>query len=202
MSKCDIRHQYECQNRILKVKILYSARIRMSKNEKRKAKNESKERKTKSKQISPLTEYRKTKKQTHFTLLIYWIVSCIPKQGFQLNSGLHLISSHWICNVKAKDEVSSATLLSKPGIQGLALVLRTSRMRWFGHVERCTGWIAKVRKLNVVAQKRPDRPKKTWDDRKKLGMNFADPMNRSEWRGRLRGRLVKQAQPSVEEESL
>ena len=51
------------------------------------------------------------------------------------------------------------------------------------------------------------RPKKTWnevlvDDRKKLGMDFADPMNRSEWRGRLRGRLVKQAQPSVEEKRL
>ena len=36
------------------------------------------------------------------------------------------------------------------------------------------------------------------DERKKLGMDFADPMNRSEWRGRLRGRLVKQAQPSVD----
>ena len=51
------------------------------------------------------------------------------------------------------------------------------------------------------------RPKETWDevlvdDRKKLGMDFADPMNRSEWRGRLRGRLVKQAQPSVEENRL
>ena len=62
-------------------------------------------------------------------------------------------------------------------------------------------------KLNVVAQKRPGRPKKTWDevlvdDRKKLGMDFADPMNRSEWRGGLRGRLVKQAQPSVEENRL
>ena len=109
----------------------------------------------------------------------------------------------WICNVKAKDEVSSDSLLSKLGIQVLEMVLRTSRMRWFGHVERSTGWIAKVRKLNVVSQKRPGRLKKTWDDlvlmddRKKLGMDFADPMNRSEWRGRLRGRLVKQAQPSV-----
>ena len=84
------------------------------------------------------------------------------------------------------------------------MVLRTSRMRWFGHVECSTGWIAKVRKLNVVAQK---RQKKTWDevlvdDRKKLGIGFADPMNRSEWRGRLRGRLVKQAQPLVEENRL
>ena len=84
------------------------------------------------------------------------------------------------------------------------MVLRTSRMRWFGHVERSAGWIAKLRKLNVVAQKRPGRPKKTWDevlmdDRKKLGMDSADPQNCSEWRGRLRERLVKQAQPSVEE---
>ena len=45
----------------------------------------------------------------------------------------------WICNVKAKDEVSSDSLLSKLGIQDLDMVLRTSRMRWFGHVERSTG---------------------------------------------------------------
>ena len=36
----------------------------------------------------------------------------------------------WICNVKAKDEVSSDSLLSKLGIQDLEMVLRTSRMRW------------------------------------------------------------------------
>ena len=113
----------------------------------------------------------------------------------------------WICNVKARDEVSSDSLLSKLGIQDLDVMLRTSRMRWFGHVERSTGWIAKVHKLNVVAQKRPGRPKKTWDEvlmdnRKKLEMDSADPQNRSEWRGCLRERLVKQAQPSVEEHPL
>ena len=40
------------------------------------------------------------------------------------------------------------------------------------------------------------------DDRKKLGMDSADPQNPSEWRGRLRGRLVKQAPPWVEENRL
>ena len=110
----------------------------------------------------------------------------------------------WICNVKAKDEVSSDSLLSMLGIQDLDVVLCTSRMRWFEHIERSTGWIAKVLKLNVVAQKRPDRPNKTWDevlvdDREKLGMDSADPQNCSEWRGHLRRRLVKQAQPSGEE---
>ena len=55
----------------------------------------------------------------------------------------------WICNVK---EVSSDSLLTKLGIQDLDVVLSTRRMRWFGHVERSTGWISEVRKLNVVAQ--------------------------------------------------
>ena len=45
----------------------------------------------------------------------------------------------WICNVKAKDQVSSDSLLSKLGIQDLEMVLCTSRMRWFGHVEGSTG---------------------------------------------------------------
>ena len=40
------------------------------------------------------------------------------------------------------------------------------------------------------------------DDRKKLGMDTADTQNRSEWRGRLRRRLVKQVQPSVEDNGL
>ena len=40
----------------------------------------------------------------------------------------------WICNVN--DEISSDSLLSKLGLQDIDVVLRSSRMRWFGHVER------------------------------------------------------------------
>ena len=107
---------------------------------------------------------------------------------------------HWICNVKAKDEVSSDSPLTKLGIQDLDVVLCTSRMKWFGHVERSTGWIAEVCRLNVVAQKRSGRPRKSWgevikNDIKKLDMDSADPQNRSEWRGHLRERLVKKPNP-------
>ena len=54
----------------------------------------------------------------------------------------------------------------------------TSRIRWLGHVECSTGWIAEVSKLNVVAQKRRSRPTKICDevlvdDRMKLGMDCA-----------------------------
>ena len=69
-----------------------------------------------------------------------------------------------ICTVKAKEEVSSDSLLTKLGIQDLDVVLRTSRMRWFVHVERSTGWITEARKLNMVAEKRPDMPRKTWHE--------------------------------------
>ena len=55
---------------------------------------------------------------------------------------------------------------------------RPSRIRWLGHVERNTGWIAEVSKLNVVAQKRRSRPTKICDevlvdDRMKLRMDCA-----------------------------
>ena len=55
---------------------------------------------------------------------------------------------------------------------------RTSRIRWLGHVERSTGWIAEASKLNVVAQKRQSRPTKICDevlvdDKMKLGMDCA-----------------------------
>ena len=55
---------------------------------------------------------------------------------------------------------------------------RTSRIRWLGHVEHSTGWIAEVSKLKVVTQKRQSRPTKIRDevlvdDRMKLGMDCA-----------------------------
>ena len=67
-----------------------------------------------------------------------------------------------------------------------------SKMRWYGH---------------IVAQKRSGKPRKSWDEvlldeREKLGMDTADPTNRSERRGRLRRRHVKQVQPSVEDNGL
>ena len=55
-------------------------------------------------------------------------------------------------------------------------------MYFCGEIRKIFTWYAI--KLNVVAQKRPCRSKKTWDEvlmnnRKKLGMDSADPQNRS-----------------------
>ena len=53
-----------------------------------------------------------------------------------------------------------------------------------------------MHKLNVVAQKRSGRPRKSWDevlenDRRKLSMDSADPLRIVEWRGCLQERLVR-----------
>ena len=133
-----------------------------------------------------------------------WAMTVATLNRLRLNDRAMI---RWICNVTANDEVSSDSLLSKLGLQDIDVVLRSSRMRWYGHVEHSKGWIARVRKLNIVAQKRSGKPRKSWDevlldDRKKLGMDSADPQNRSKWRGRLRRRLVKQVQPSVEDNGL
>ena len=50
------------------------------------------------------------------------------------------------------------------GTQDLDVVLRTNRLRWFGHIEHRSGWILLVRKLEVSSEKRPLRPKKTWEE--------------------------------------
>ena len=69
-------------------------------------------------------------------------------------------------------------------------------MSWLEHI-KCS-WIAEVHNFTVVRQKRPSRPKETWDDvlindRQKLGMDFADSQKNFEGRGRLRRRLMKEA---------
>ena len=67
-----------------------------------------------------------------------------------------------ICNVAAKEEVSSNSLLSKLGIQDLDVVLRTSRMRWIWHIERSTSWIAEECKLKVFAKNNLAGQRKHW----------------------------------------
>ena len=88
----------------------------------------------------------------------------------------------WVYNIKTNDNVCSHSLLSKLGIRDVEVVLRTSRMRWLGHVELSVGWISQVRKLEL------DTCKKTLNelilsDKRKLDMVCADPLYRSEWKG-------------------
>ena len=50
-----------------------------------------------------------------------------------------LAMTRWMCNIKMNDNVCSHSLLSKLGIRDVETVLRTRRIRWFGHVESSVG---------------------------------------------------------------
>ena len=47
----------------------------------------------------------------------------------------------WICGVKLNDEISSIALHQKLGIGDITVVLRTRRLRWYGHVQRASSCI-------------------------------------------------------------
>ena len=115
----------------------------------------------------------------------------MEKKGLRVNMGKTKLMVSG-----SNDNVCSHSLFSKLGIQDVELVLRTSRMRWFGYVGRSVGWISQVRKLDLDICKKSGRPKKTrneliLNDKRKLDMVCADPLDRSEWKGRLRDRNFK-----------
>ena len=92
----------------------------------------------------------------------------------------------WICNVRLKDRTSSDFLQEKVGISNIQTLLRYNRLRWFGHVARNDSCIN-----NITAHRGRGRPRKTWrdtinDDRKNWKLTRVDPVNRIEWRKKLR----------------
>ena len=68
-----------------------------------------------------------------------WAMPVATLNHLQLNDG-SVLSRQWI---KAQ-----TPFLSNLGIRDLDVVLHTSRVRWFEHVECSTGWVAEVWKTN------------------------------------------------------
>ena len=62
------------------------------------------------------------------------------------------------------DLVLCGSFLPKLGIQNVEIVLHTSIMRWFRHVERSAGWISQMPNLKLDFCKKPESRKKTWNE--------------------------------------
>ena len=102
----------------------------------------------------------------------------------------------WICGTKAGVHVPDE-LLQKLDINNITTVLRSGRLRWFGHVERApsTSCIKTVREKKISPIKRRGRPRKTWsecvnNDIKECGLTHIDPQDRESWRAGVRHCLV------------
>ena len=98
----------------------------------------------------------------------------------------------WICSSKLSDRVPMAALIARLGIPLLEGVMRQSRLRWFGHVERMDDDQWQRRILNhVVDGKYKGRPKKRWldnvkDDIKLLGISKDLAADRDAWRASIK----------------
>ena len=101
----------------------------------------------------------------------------------------------WMCGVSLKDRKRSVDLYSLLGVQSVDEVVRRSRLRWFGHVERKNGddWVSACRKVEVAGARCKGRKRKTWtecvnNDMKVLGLHPEWAVFRDMWRGFISGR--------------
>jgi len=74
------------------------------------------------------------------------------------------------------------------------LMIKKSRLRWFGHVERKddNDWVKCCIKWEVRGIRRRGRPKKTGvdyvkNDMESLGLSEKDAQSRNKWKSRIKG---------------
>ena len=99
----------------------------------------------------------------------------------------------WICGVKLQDEVSSESLLAKLEIADITSVLRSRRLRWYGHTKRSPDCIHHVQDFVVPGSsgRGRGRPRKNWRECVNNDITFCnlgnfDPLDRLSWRRGVR----------------
>jgi len=106
----------------------------------------------------------------------------------------------WICGVKLNKRKKSEELRELLGLEPVSLMIKKSRLRWSGHVERKDDNEFSVEKCHVKhcipweveGIRLRGRPKKTrWDciknDMESLGLSQKDAQSMSKWRRRIKG---------------
>ena len=100
----------------------------------------------------------------------------------------------WMCGVKLNDRKKSEELRELLGLEPVSLMIKKSRLRWFGHVERKddNDWVKRCITWEVEGIRPRGRPKKTWwncvkNDMESLGLFQKDVQSRNKWRRRIKG---------------
>ena len=93
----------------------------------------------------------------------------------------------WICRVKLNDEIPSEVLNRRLGLEEVTSVVRTRRLRWYGHVQRASTCINSITQMPLPGGREAVRPRKTWrecvkNDLEKCNLTAVDPQNRDAWR--------------------
>ena len=92
----------------------------------------------------------------------------------------------WMCGVRLNERKKSEELRELLGLEPVSLMIKKSRLRWFGHVERKddNDWVKHCITWEVEGIRPRGRPKKTgWDcvknDMESLGLSQKDVQSRS-----------------------
>ena len=93
----------------------------------------------------------------------------------------------WVCGVRHLHETSSEALLEKLGLVDIIAVLRSRRLRWYGHVMRSSDWIRKTMDMDPPGNSGPGRKPKSWSECVRgditiCNMEEVDPFDRVSWR--------------------
>ena len=96
----------------------------------------------------------------------------------------------WLSYERKKSEELRELL----GLEPVSLMIRKSRLRWFGHVERKddNDWVKCCITWEGEGIRQRGRPKETcWDcvknDMESLGLSQKDAKSRNKWRRRIKG---------------
>jgi len=76
-------------------------------------------------------------------------------------------------------------------VDEIMAVLRTRRLRWYGHVQRATSCINSIMQLGVPGTRNRGRPRKTWsacvrNDMTICNLDGVNPLDRNSWRKSVR----------------
>ena len=76
-------------------------------------------------------------------------------------------------------------------IDEITAVLRTRRLRWYGHVQRATSCINSITRLGLPGTRNRGRPRKTWsacvrNDMTICNLDGVNPLDRNSWRTSVR----------------
>ena len=101
----------------------------------------------------------------------------------------------WICGIKDRDLIHSASLLLKFGIQDITSVRRCRRISWYGYVPRATSCFKSITNFPLPSTKMKGWPCKTWSecvktDIYKCGLASIKPLDIYAWRAGVRHSLV------------
>jgi len=95
----------------------------------------------------------------------------------------------WICGVKLNERMKSEELRELLGLEPVSLMIKKSRLGWFGHVDRKddNDWVKRCITWDVEGIRQRGRPKKTWwdcvkNDMESLGLSQKDAQSRNKWR--------------------